>query len=59
MILAQLVIAGFDIFWMRFRHISKLKMSREDLKDEYKTRKAIRTSKAARKPCAQKRPGSA
>ncbi|GBR53964.1 EscU/YscU/HrcU family type III secretion system export apparatus switch protein [Gluconobacter sphaericus] len=36
MILAQLVIAGFDIFWMRFRHISKLKMSREDLKDEYK-----------------------
>lgn len=36
MIMAQLVIAGFDIFWMRFRHISKLKMSREDLKDEYK-----------------------
>ncbi|GEB02647.1 flagellar biosynthesis protein FlhB [Gluconobacter roseus NBRC 3990] len=36
MIGAQLVIAGADIFWMRFRHISKLKMSREDLKDEYK-----------------------
>ncbi|MBS1103777.1 EscU/YscU/HrcU family type III secretion system export apparatus switch protein [Gluconobacter sp. Dm-62] len=36
MIMAQLVIAGFDIFWMRFRHVSKLKMSREDLKDEYK-----------------------
>ncbi|MFT8808081.1 flagellar biosynthesis protein FlhB [Gluconobacter sp.] len=36
MIGAQLLIAGFDIFWMRFRHISKLKMSREDLKDEYR-----------------------
>ncbi|MBN3865859.1 EscU/YscU/HrcU family type III secretion system export apparatus switch protein [Gluconobacter kondonii] len=36
MIGAQLVIAGFDIFWMRFRHMSKLKMSREDLKDEYR-----------------------
>ncbi|MBF0860176.1 EscU/YscU/HrcU family type III secretion system export apparatus switch protein [Gluconobacter sp. LMG 31484] len=36
MIGAQLVTAGADIFWMRFRHISKLKMSREDLKDEYK-----------------------
>ncbi|GBR70338.1 flagellar biosynthesis protein FlhB [Gluconobacter kanchanaburiensis NBRC 103587] len=36
MIVAQLVIAGFDIFWMRFRHLSKLKMSREDLKDEYR-----------------------
>lgn len=36
MIGAQLVIAGADIFWMRFRHVSKLKMSREDLKDEYR-----------------------
>lgn len=36
MIGAQLVIAGFDIFWMRVRHLSKLKMSREDLKQEYR-----------------------
>ncbi|EHH68936.1 EscU/YscU/HrcU family type III secretion system export apparatus switch protein [Gluconobacter morbifer] len=37
MVLAQLVIAGFDVFWTRFRHLSKLKMSREDLKDEYRS----------------------
>ncbi|MBS1069128.1 EscU/YscU/HrcU family type III secretion system export apparatus switch protein [Gluconobacter cerinus] len=36
MILAQLVIAGGDIFWMRFRHTAKLKMSREELKEEYR-----------------------
>jgi len=36
MILAQLVVAGGDIFWMRFRHTAKLKMSREELKEEYR-----------------------
>lgn len=36
MVLAQLAIAGGDIFWMRFRHTSKLKMSREELKEEYR-----------------------
>ncbi|GAC89409.1 flagellar biosynthetic protein FlhB [Gluconobacter thailandicus NBRC 3257] len=36
MALAQLVIAGGDIFWMRFRHTAKLKMSREELKEEYR-----------------------
>jgi len=49
MILAQLVIAGFDIFWMRFRHISKLKMSREDLKDEYKNTEGDPHVKGGRK----------
>ena len=36
MILAQLVIAGADILWTRFRHTSKLRMSRQEMKDEYR-----------------------
>lgn len=36
MIGAQAVFSGADLFWMRYQHTSKLKMSREDLKQEHR-----------------------
>ena len=32
----QAVIAGADLFWVRFRHLRGLRMSREDIRDEMK-----------------------
>ena len=32
----QAVIAGADLFWVRFRHLRGLRMSREDIRDEAK-----------------------
>ena len=32
----QAAIAGFDLFWVRFRHARRLRMSRQDLRDESK-----------------------
>ncbi|GBR46632.1 EscU/YscU/HrcU family type III secretion system export apparatus switch protein [Neokomagataea thailandica] len=36
MVGAQLLFAGADVFWNRYRHTSKLKMSREELKQEHR-----------------------
>jgi flagellar biosynthetic protein FlhB len=33
-LLVQLVVAGFDIFWVRLRHSRQLRMSRHDLREE-------------------------
>ncbi|QDH16575.1 flagellar biosynthesis protein FlhB [Swingsia samuiensis] len=35
-IIIQTIIVGIDVFWGRYQHLSKLKMSREELKDEYR-----------------------
>jgi flagellar biosynthetic protein FlhB len=35
-VLAQLVIAGADMFWLWRQHLSKLRMSRSDIRDEAK-----------------------
>ena len=32
----QAAIAGFDLFWVHFRHAKRLRMSREDIRDESK-----------------------
>ncbi|GBR54164.1 flagellar biosynthetic protein FlhB [Neokomagataea thailandica NBRC 106555] len=36
MVSAQLVFSGADVFWTRYRHTAKLKMSREELKEEHR-----------------------
>jgi flagellar biosynthetic protein FlhB len=33
---AQVVLAGFDLLWVRFQHASRLRMSRQDQRDEHK-----------------------
>ena len=33
---AQLVLAGFDILWVRLQHASKMRMSRQEQRDEHK-----------------------
>ena len=35
-VLAQVVIAGVDLFWLWRRHLGQLRMSRTDIKDEHK-----------------------
>jgi flagellar biosynthetic protein FlhB len=34
MLAAQTVIAGFDVFWVRLRHSTRLRMTREDVRQE-------------------------
>ncbi len=43
-VLIALVIGGLDFFWQRGEHLRKNRMSQKEMRDEYKTRKAIRCS---------------
>lgn len=48
-------IAGLDVMWVRFRHFSRLRMSRQDLREEAKDSEGDPTLKARRRQIRQAR----